>query len=318
MNLVKKYFQILDKNKREAVFNGDVGINYIKDIIYPKISVITPSYNQGLFIEETINSVLKQNYPNLEYIIIDGGSTDSTKSILEKYDKSITYWVSEKDNGQSDAINKGFALATGDILCWLNSDDTYLPNTLHKVAKYFLQSNTFNKIISGRGYYLFEANNIVLNNGVSELYKKCDDIEFCYHIIQPSTFWGKSVMKKNGNVKENLHYCFDWEWFIRANEKNIVIQKVGDYFSYYRIHKDHKSSTKDDKRLIELSKLCSSLHGKDVGLAYIKLNRSNKDKIFRRLLRRLPSCLEWVKLIHWRLKFSNVTYKTYSKLLFFA
>ena len=100
------------------------------DANYPRISIVTPSYNQGQFIEQTIRSVLLQNYPNLEYIIIDGGSTDNTVETIEKYEQYITYWVSEPDRGQSHAINKGFARCTGEIMAWLNSDDLYLPSAL--------------------------------------------------------------------------------------------------------------------------------------------------------------------------------------------
>src|SRR5688500_3818909 len=96
----------------------------------PKISIITPTYNQGHFIEQTIQSVIEQDYPNLEYIIIDGGSTDDTLSVIKKYEKYISYWISEKDKGQSEAINKGFKKATGDVVNWLNSDDYYEPGVL--------------------------------------------------------------------------------------------------------------------------------------------------------------------------------------------
>ena len=104
---------------------------------YPKITVVTPSYNQGQFIEATIKSVIGQQYPNLEYIVCDGGSTDETVEILKKYADKITWWCSEKDKGQSDAINKGMHRATGDIVCWINSDDVLLPGTLLTVAKFF-------------------------------------------------------------------------------------------------------------------------------------------------------------------------------------
>ena len=106
-------------------------------MIYSTISIITPSYNQGQFIEQTINSVLDQNYPNLQYIIIDGGSTDDTVSIIKKYEHHLTYWVSEKDTGQASAINKGLQHCTGEIFNWLNSDDYLQPGALQKIANAF-------------------------------------------------------------------------------------------------------------------------------------------------------------------------------------
>src|SRR5262249_46923914 len=106
---------------------------------YPRITIITPSFNQAQFFEQTIASVLDQNYPNLEYIIIDGGSQDHSVEIIRKYDHRLAYWVSEKDRGQTHAINKGLERATGDIIAYLNSDDFYLAGTLHRVAEYFQQ-----------------------------------------------------------------------------------------------------------------------------------------------------------------------------------
>jgi glycosyltransferase involved in cell wall biosynthesis len=104
---------------------------------YPKISIVTPSFNQGRFIEKTILSVIEQDYPNLEYIIIDGGSTDESVEVIKKYDQHLAYWVSEPDRGQSHAINKGFERATGEIFGWLNSDDWYHPGALKAVAEAF-------------------------------------------------------------------------------------------------------------------------------------------------------------------------------------
>ena len=105
------------------------------EYVWPKISIITPSFNQGEYIEETIRSVLLQNYPNIEYIVIDGGSTDNTCEILKKYDPWIKYWHSEKDGGQGNALNQGFSVATGKILGWINSDDLYLPDCFKKIAR---------------------------------------------------------------------------------------------------------------------------------------------------------------------------------------
>ena len=109
---------------------------------YPKISIITPSYNQGQFLEETICSVLDQGYPSLEYIVIDGGSTDNSGEIIQKYAPHLAYWVSEKDSGQVEAIQKGFDRATGDVVAWLNSDDVYMPGTLDKIGAAFHDMDT--------------------------------------------------------------------------------------------------------------------------------------------------------------------------------
>jgi glycosyltransferase involved in cell wall biosynthesis len=104
---------------------------------YPKISVVIPSFNQGQFLEETITSVINQQYPDLELFVVDGASNDNSVDVIKKYEQHLAWWVSEKDKGQSDAINKGFARATGEIITWLCSDDLYTPGTLHKVAEYF-------------------------------------------------------------------------------------------------------------------------------------------------------------------------------------
>ena len=126
----------------------------------PKISIVTPSFNQAQFIEETILSVLNQNYPNLEYIIIDGGSTDGSVDIIKKYADKIAYWVSEKDSGMYDAINKGFGKSTGEILAWINSDDIFFDN-----------KRKFNIVISNFAIHYLFANDLMLNNTMEKKYK---------------------------------------------------------------------------------------------------------------------------------------------------
>ena len=133
---------------KNFIKNFDPSHPHNKDINLPKISIVMPSYNQVEFIERSILSVLNQNYPNIELIIIDGGSTDATIDIIKKYEKSIAFWVSEKDQGQSDALNKGFKRCTGEIYGWLNSDDVYLPNVFKSVSLAF-KKNQNKKIIFG-------------------------------------------------------------------------------------------------------------------------------------------------------------------------
>lgn len=152
---------------------------------YPLISVVIPSYNQGRFIEQTITSVLGQNYPNLELIVIDGGSTDQTQRIIEKYLDSISYYVSELDNGQAHAINKGFRVAKGDILAWLNSDDMYLPCTLLKVAN-IIKSSTEPKLIYGGCLHFYEGKSQAYGILPPDFDK--EKITYTDYIIQPSTF----------------------------------------------------------------------------------------------------------------------------------
>lgn len=223
---------------------------------YPRISIITPSFNQGQYLEETILSVLGQNYPNLEYIIIDGGSTDNSVDIIKKYEKKLTFWISEQDNGQSHAINKGFMKATGDILAWLNSDDMYLPGVLDYIAK---------KVnIDQPGIYFGEC--IHLNYQGTKLIShgshvknrfETEELELTDFIIQPSSFWTIKVWNLVGKLREDLHYGFDWEWFLRAKLSNVPFYPLFKAVSIYRIHPNHKTALGGDKRQEELLNIYS-------------------------------------------------------------
>lgn len=220
---------------------------------WPKISIVTPSYNQGKYIEQTILSVINQNYPNLEYIIIDGGSTDETVSIIKKYEQYITYWVSEKDNGQSHAINKGIEKCTGDIFNWLNSDDWYESNALFEVAAAF---NADKSIQFVSGY----ENHILLNGGIS-IHKGTfikstlpETIECC-EVAQPSTFFRLSSVNNIGGVSNDLHYIMDGDMWIRlllqyGQEGFVKLDKV---LVNFRLHENSKttSNTRVDNFLIE-------------------------------------------------------------------
>lgn len=215
----------------------------------PKISIITPSYNQAQFLEATILSVLGQNYPNLEYIIMDGGSTDHSAEIIKKYEGQLHFWCSEKDSGQANAINSGFAKSSGDIMMWLNSDDLLMPNILQIVAEKFLENP--NKLYFGNCIHFKNDKNLETRG--SDVIKNSSDIQLneIDFIIQPSSFWSREIWVKTGILDENVHFGFDWEWFLRV-EENFDLQPIADCVSMYRIHDDHKSGTGGEKRQLEL------------------------------------------------------------------
>jgi glycosyltransferase involved in cell wall biosynthesis len=178
----------------------------------PRITIITPSYNQGQFIEETICSVLEQGYPNLEYIIIDGGSTDSSVEIIKKYEKHLTYWVSEKDKGQSDAINKGLIRMSGDIVNWLNSDDYYMPGALWHVAEVF-SSRKFTAYCGRSRIFGYQQER---ESEGTNVYResKAKTIGWA-RIDQPETFFSGEAVKAMKPLNGQLHYNMDKDWWVR-------------------------------------------------------------------------------------------------------
>lgn len=229
---------------------------------FPKITVVTPSFNQGKYIRETIESVLSQHYPNLEYIIIDGGSEDETVSVIKEYDSQITHWVSEPDYGQSHAINKGFATATGDILCWLNSDDQFAPNALLSVALAFITSSA--DIVAGI-CEVYEDGELVhrhltsCNNDQPLPLHEMLDLDNGWNggqfFYQPEVFFSKRLWNKAGShVREDCYYSMDYELWCRfaLNAANLHI--IGAPLVHFRQHADQKTAdpTKFKKELIEV------------------------------------------------------------------
>ncbi len=180
---------------------------------WPRVSIITPSYNQAQFIEETIRSVLLQGYPDLEYLVIDGGSTDGTLDILRRYEPWLR-WVSEPDRGQSDAINKGLRMASGDILAYLNSDDLYLPGALYAIADFFRSYHEAG-LVYGECRVIDEHGNELgyLPRRPFDLRRTIQRAEF---LPQQATFWRHEVMEKVGLFDDSLCYAMDYEYFIRV------------------------------------------------------------------------------------------------------
>lgn len=221
--------------------------------VFSKISIITPSFNQGQFIEKTILSVLNQNYPNLEFIIIDGGSNDNTIDIIKKYEKYLKYWVSERDQGQSDAINKGLKFATGEIINWLNSDDYLEDNVLLKIGSEFKNSNV--DVVCG--YSELITNTGTLSKRTSQLEGDFSLFISRGHIMQPSTFFRKSVFDEFTPIESHLHYMMDHYLWLQYICKNGIskVQYVDYKISYVLLHENAKSYKmidlfKEDKGLI--------------------------------------------------------------------
>jgi len=198
----------------------------------PKVSIITSSYNQGQFIEKTILSVLKQNYPNIEHIVIDGGSTDNTLEILRKYPHLV--WISEPDQGQSDAVNKGIKMATGEIIGWLNSDDVYLENAIFTAVKVFEEYSKVS-VVYGNCYYIDEKDQVIRKfiSGKFNL-KRLLNCGYCY-IPAMSTFIKKKVFDKMEEaINTNLKYCMDYDLFIRIAKTGFKFQYIPKFLSSFR------------------------------------------------------------------------------------
>jgi glycosyltransferase involved in cell wall biosynthesis len=228
-----------------------------------KITIITPSFNQGQYIEETIRSVLSQNYPNLEYIIVDGGSTDNTIEIIKKYESHLSYWISEPDRGQSHAINKGLAKATGDIFNWLNSDDTLMPNSLATVAENFQKNNPI--VVCGYTQAYWEDGKTELNRVTVPT-----DIEAIPlgRMSQQSLFYDLKLLKSSNNafVNEELHFCMDLDLWTRFA---FSMAKIGrkDYcfidqiLGRLRFHNSSKSMTNSQDFDLDKCKIALNILG---------------------------------------------------------
>jgi len=227
----------------------------------PKISVVTPSFNQGQFLEKCITSVIKQDYPDFEYIIVDGGSTDNSLDIIAEYEQYLAYSVSESDNGQSSAINKGFEKAKGDLVAWLNSDDYYLPGAFRKVAEAYGR-NPEASFYFGNGLRVdsegmkkssfFESGTVNFNR---------DALLYCLnYILQPATFINASYLKKIDFLDEGLDYGMDTDLWLRLSREKMPVF-VPETLAASREYGDTKTSTGSFQRIEELRQIAEKHTG---------------------------------------------------------
>lgn len=222
----------------------------------PKLSIVTPSHNQGQFLEDAIQAVLKQDHPRFEHIIIDKCSTDKTVEILKKY--RHLKWISEPDKGQSDAINKGFRMATGDIIGWLNADDRYLPNCFHTIVS-FLDSHPDVDIVYGDYRWIDHENSLI------QLRRELDFDMFMLkylHILYiptASTFFRRKLIDEKNFLNITYHYAMDYEFFLRIALKGYKFAHVKNFVADYRWHTASKTSLAAAKQAMEIEKALMEL-----------------------------------------------------------
>jgi glycosyltransferase involved in cell wall biosynthesis len=250
-----------------------------------KFTVVTPSFNQAQFLAQTIDSVLSQNYPNLEYIIMDGGSKDGSADIIRKYERHLAYWTSAPDGGQTQAINSGFKRATGDIVAWLNSDDYFERDALQTVAQAFPETDVG---------VVYGDYTLVTETGKPFLRRK--EIPFDFQIMlygvnfigQPSAFFKRALLAEHGYLDERCQYMMDYEFWLRLASRGVRFQHIGKNLSYYRYHATSKTVS-ETARILQETREVRARYGRPLGPAALQVKRS---------LARIKR--QWLKLIYRR------------------
>lgn len=208
--------------------------------MYPRISIATPSYQQGAYIERTIRSVLDQGYPKLQYFVQDGGSKDSTVEVLKQYADKLSGWTSEKDSGQSQAINLGFAHTDGEIMAWLNSDDLLLPGALHTVADYFNRYPDVDVVYGNR--LLVDEKDMEIGRWILPGHDS-DVLSWADYVPQETLFWRRRIWEKvGGKVDESFRFAMDWDLLVRFRDAGARFGHIPQFLGAFRIHEHQKTS----------------------------------------------------------------------------
>ncbi len=216
------------------------------------VSIITPSYNQAVFLERTILSVLNQTYPNIEYIIIDGGSQDDSVNVIQQYQDKLKGWVSEKDQGQTDAINKGFAMANGDILAWINSDDTYEPDAI-KLAVEYLDAHPEVGLVYGDTKFINEKDEVIGTFPAAQTnYAKLR--QGYVHIPQQAAFFRASLWKQVAPLDPSFYFAMDYDLWVRLAKLSGIVY-IHRHMANFRLHGEAKTIHSDDRCWPEMLKV---------------------------------------------------------------
>jgi hypothetical protein len=228
----------------------------------PTISIVTPSFGQGHFLERTLYSVVNQNYPALEYVVQDGGSTDGTLEVLRRFDSSLTRWASEADDGQGDAINRGFAHTSGEIMAYLNSDDLLLPGSLAYVARYFMNHPDVD-LVYGHRVIIDEHDGDI----GCQVMPRHDDAELALldFVPQETMFWRRSAWEAAGaQIDPSLRFAVDWDLLLRMRENGAKMVRLPRFLGAFRVHEDQKTSAWFDQCLVECEALRLRVHGRSI------------------------------------------------------
>ena len=238
----------------------------------PKFSIVTPSFQQGGYIERTIGSVLDQGYPNLEYFVQDGGSTDDTVSVLKRYDQQFSGWVSESDSGQSQAINRGFSRTSGEIMGWLNSDDLLLPGALACVADYFNRHPDVDVVYGNR--LLIDESDMEIGRWLMPGHDS-EILSWVDYVPQETLFWRRRIWERiGGQIDESFRFAMDWDLLVRFREAGAKFAHIPRFLGAFRIHPHQKT--------------CAAIN---------EVGHQEMDRIRERVLGRVPSRKEIRKAI---------------------
>ncbi len=265
----------------------------------PLVSIVTPSYNQGRFLRRTIESVLRQDYRHIEYLVIDGGSTDDSVEILHSYGTRFT-WVSEPDRGQTDAINKGLARAHGDILAYLNSDDVLLPGAVAAAVRHF-EAHPEWDLVYGNAQHI-DADDRVLGPYPTAPYSFARLREDCC-ICQPATFWRRRIAEQVGPLDAELHFAMDYDYWMRIDRAGGRLVHVPEVLACSRLYPETKTLSCRLDVYREILQTCLKHTGAasfSHSLAYWHHRCHERADGWPRLLRRLPQCEWWLALLHTR------------------